>query len=266
MIIVGEKINTSLKGVKEAVKSRDVAFIQQRAVEQDKNGADYIDVNCGTLVNEEVEALPWLVETVQQVVDKPCCIDSPNPAAIEAALKVHKGKAMINSITAEKSRYDKIVPLVKAYKSNVVALTMNDESGIPEDTETRVAIGKNLIDRLSKDGVPIEDIYIDPLIQPISTSSNMGIVALDSIKGIKEAYPEIHFMCGLSNISFGLPKRGLLNYTFLVLCMMAGLDGAILDPGNKQMMAMIVAAEALLNKDQFTMNYLKAFRAGLLEV
>jgi 5-methyltetrahydrofolate--homocysteine methyltransferase len=143
---------------------------------------------------------------------------------------------------------------------------MNDESGIPEDTETRVAIGKNLIDRLSKDGVPIEDIYIDPLIQPISTSSNMGIVALDSIKGIKEAYPEIHFMCGLSNISFGLPKRGLLNYTFLVLCMMAGLDGAILDPGNKQMMAMIVAAEALLNKDQFTMNYLKAFRAGLLEV
>ena len=266
MIIVGEKINTSLKGVKEAVINRDVDFIQKLAMEQEKNGADYIDVNCGTLINEEVEALPWLVKTVQQVVDKPCCIDSPNPEAIAAALKVHKGKAMINSITGEESRYEQIVPLVKEYKSGIVALTMDDDSGISEDANIRITIGEKLIDRLNKDGIPIEDIYIDPLIQPISTSSNMGIVALDTIKAIKEKYPKVHFMCGLSNVSFGLPKRGLLNYTFLVLCMMAGLDGAILDPGNRQMMAMIVAAEALLNKDEFTMNYLQAFRDGLLEV
>lgn len=266
MIIVGEKINTSLKGVTEAVKNRDTAFIQQRAIEQVENGADYIDVNCGTLVNEEVEALSWLVEIVQQVVNKPCCIDSPNPRAIEAALKVHKGKAMVNSITAEENRYSEIVPLVKEYQSGIVALVMNDECGISEDAAKRIEIGMGLIDRLDRDGIPIEDIYIDPLIQPISTSSDMGMVSLETIKGIKAVYPEVHFMCGLSNVSFGLPKRGLLNRTFLVLCMMAGLDGAILDPGNKQMMAMISAAEALLNKDEYTMNYLQAFRRGLLEV
>jgi 5-methyltetrahydrofolate--homocysteine methyltransferase len=265
LIIVGEKINTSLKGVTDAVKYRDTDFIRQRAIEQANNGAHYIDVNCGTLIDQEEEALAWLVETVQQAVDKPCCIDSPNPLALSAAIKLHKGKPMINSITAEKERYGKIIPLVKEYKAAIVALVMDDEYGMPADAPTRIKVGIRLIEMLISDGVPIEDIYIDPLIQPISTSGEMGVVAVEAIQGIKEAYPNIHFMCGLSNVSFGLPKRGQLNRTFLVMCMLAGLDGAILDPGNKEMMAIIYTAEALLNKDKYTKNYLKAFREGRLE-
>lgn len=265
MIIVGEKINSSLKGVTEAVRNRDESFVRQLAQEQTKNGADYIDVNCGTLIDEEVEALAWLVQTVQQEVDKPCCVDSPNPRALEAALKVHRGKPMINSITGEKERYCAILPLVKQYDANIVALVMNDEYGMPKDAGTRIRVGAELIERLHSAGVSIGNIFIDPLVQPISTSGVLALEAIETIRGIREAYPEVHFMCGLSNVSFGLPKRGLLNRTFLTFCMLAGLDGAILDPGNKPMMSMIVAAEALLNKDPFTKKYLKSFRAGLLD-
>ncbi|AOT71208.1 methyltetrahydrofolate cobalamin methyltransferase [Geosporobacter ferrireducens] len=265
MIIVGEKINTSLKGVTEAVRNRDAAFIQQRAREQAEKGAHYIDVNCGTLVSEEVEALAWLVETVQEAVDLPCCIDSPDPLAIASGLKVHRGKPLINSITAEEGRYQGIIPLVKEYKAGIIALLIDDAHGMPHDAATRIQIGCGLVKRLMEDGVAVEDIYIDPLIQPIGTSTDMGVVAIETIQGIKKEYPGIHFMCGLSNVSFGLPKRGLLNRTFLALCMMAGLDGAILDPGNREMMKMIVATEALLDRDEYCMGYIQAFRSGLLD-
>lgn len=267
MIIVGEKINTSLKGVTEAIKARDVEFIKQRAISQADQGADYIDVNCGTLINDEEELLPWLVEVVQSVVNKPCCIDSPNPKAIEKAIKVHKGKKrpLINSITGEKHRYDEMIKIVKEYNAKIVALTIDDENGMSDKADVRVKIGIDLINNLLKDGVDIDDIYIDPLIQPISTGAEMGIVAIETIARIKEKFPDVHFMCGLSNISFGLPRRALLNRNYMSLCIMAGLDGAILDPSHKQMMGNIYATEALLNKDPYTKKYLKAFRKGLLE-
>ncbi|MGL5346612.1 MAG: methyltetrahydrofolate cobalamin methyltransferase [Peptostreptococcaceae bacterium] len=265
MIIVGEKINTSLKGITEAVRERNKEFIQNLAINQAELGADYIDVNCGTLIDEEVEALPWLVEVVQEVVDKPCCVDSPNPLALEAALKVHKGTPMINSITAEDDRYHAVIKLVKEYNAKIVALVIDDKNGISPSDEVRVNIGKNLINKMHEDGVPYENMYIDPLIQPISTDNSMGLVSLNTISGIKEEYPDVHFMCGLSNVSFGLPQRGLLNRTFIAMCMHAGLDGAVLDPNNKKMMSMITAGEALLNKDKFTKKYLKAHRKGHLE-
>lgn len=264
MIIVGEKINTSLKGITEAVKNRDKKFIQELALTQDSQGATYIDVNCGTLIDEELEALSWLVETVQEVVDKPLCVDSPNPKALEAALKVHKGIPMINSITYEKERYDEIIGLVKQYNAKIVALLI-DENGISPSADVRVEIGRNLINKMHEDGVPYDNMYLDPLIQPISTNGEMGVVALDTISRIKAEFPEVHFMCGLSNVSFGLPNRGLLNRTYLAMCMHAGLDGAVLNPGNKKMMSMIHAGQALLNKDRFSKKYLKAHRKGLLE-
>ena len=265
MVIVGEKINTSLKGITEAIKAKDKEFIQELAVRQSKQGSDYIDVNCGTLIDVEEEMLPWLVEIVQEVVDKPCCIDSPNLKALEAALKVHKGVPMINSITAEKSRYDDVINLVKQYDAKIVALLIDDANGISPSDEVRTKIGIELINKMHEDGIQYENMYIDPLIQPISTDSNMGLVALNTIANIKQNFPEVHFMCGLSNISFGLPNRGLLNRTYLAMCMHAGLDGAVLDPGNRKMMGMIFAGEALLNKDRFTKKYLKAHRKGLLE-
>lgn len=265
MIIVGEKINTSLKGVTEAVRNRDEKFIQDLAIKQAELGADYIDVNCGTLVDEEIEALPWLVETVQKVVDKPCCVDSPDPKALEAGLKVHVGIPMINSITAEENRYSDILPLIKKYQGKIVALLIDDENGISPDENIRIKIGENLIERLVADGIPIDDIYIDPLIQPISTDSKMGLVAMNTIAALRKKYPEVHFMCGLSNVSFGIPARGLLNRTYIAMCMAYGLDGAVLDPMNIKMMSIITAGEALLDRDRFCKKYLKAHRKGTIQ-
>ena len=166
MVIVGEKINTSLKGITEAIKEKNKIYIQELAIKQSELGADYIDVNCGTLIDEEIKSLPWLVKIVQEVVDKPCCIDSPNPLALEAALKVHKGIPMINSITYEKDRYDAIIKLVIQYDAKIVALVI-DENGISPNSAVRVEIGKKLISKMYEDGVPYDNMYIDPLIQPI---------------------------------------------------------------------------------------------------
>ncbi|MEG0377046.1 MAG: dihydropteroate synthase [Eubacterium sp.] len=264
MVIVGEKINTSLKGVTDFVRLRDETAIKKLAVDQSNLGADYIDVNCGTIGDGEAEALCWLVKTVQQEVDKPCCIDSPDPEVLRAALKAHRGTAMINSITAEKKRYEDTIDLVLEHQSKIVALLIDDAHGISPLADIRIEIGCDLIERLMKDGVAADDIYIDPLIQPISTGADMGNVALKTIQTLRLRYPKIHFMCGLSNISFGIPQRALLNRTYLAMCMYAGLDGAVLDPGNKEMMSMIIAGESLLNKDKGCKRYLKAHRKGIL--
>ncbi|MEG0377228.1 MAG: dihydropteroate synthase [Eubacterium sp.] len=264
MIIVGEKINTSLKGITDFVKCKDTAAIGELAKLQADLGADYIDVNCGTLVDEEREALPWLIKTVGAVVDKPCCIDSPDPVALEAALKCHNGTPMINSITAEEKRYAEMIVLVKEYQAKVVSLLIDDENGISPDAGIRIDIGCRLIEKMTAEGVPIGDIYIDPLVQPISTGADMGKVVLRTIEEIRKRYPGVHFMCGLSNISFGIPERGLLNRTYIAMCMAAGLDGAVLDPTNEKMMSVILAGNALLNQDKACKRYLKAHRKGML--
>jgi len=265
MIIVGELINTSRKEVEERVKSQDVAFIQELAREQLAAGANYIDVNAGTLVGQEPEYLVWLTETVQSAVDVPLALDSPDPEALAAALKVHKGKAMINSITGEKDRFEKVLPLVLEYQASVVALCM-DDSGMPDTFARRIDISQKVIHSLTAAGVPLEDIFLDPLVTPISTSSESGMAALDAIAEIMKQFSGVHPICGLSNVSFGLPKRKLLNRAFLMLCMDRGMDGVIVDPLDKDIMAYLKSAEALLGKDEYCMNYLTAARAGALDI
>ncbi|HPU01422.1 MAG: methyltetrahydrofolate cobalamin methyltransferase [Firmicutes bacterium] len=266
MLIVGEKINTSRKAVKEAVAREDAAYIRQLARRQHEAGAHYIDVNCGTFVQNEPELLSWMVREVQdELGGLPLCIDSPNPVAVEAALKVHQGTAMLNSITGEKERYEALEPLVLKYGCKIVVLTMDDEFGIPPDAATRFNIAVRLIERLASKGVKYDDIYVDPLIQPISVDSKNGLAAAETIRLVRERFPEVHFICGLSNISFGLPERKLLNQAYMVICATYGLDAVILDPEDKKMMALIYATEALLNRDPYCANYLKAYRKGILK-
>jgi cobalamin-dependent methionine synthase I len=265
MIIIGEKINSTLKAVRPAMENYDAAVIQDLAKRQYEAGANFIDVNAGMFYNDEPERLEWLVKTVQEVVDAPFAIDSPNPKAVEKALKANKnGKPIINSITDEKERYDSILPMVLEYDTGIVALCM-DDGGMPETAEDRVAIAERLIEKLTKKGVPLEDIYIDPMVRPIGTGSHYGIVAIETIRKVKELYPEVHITCGLSNISFGIPARKLMNQAFLVAAMTAGMDGAILDPLDKKLMSFLYATEALLGKDDFCMNYMTKFREGTLE-
>ena len=263
MLIVGELINTSRKNIEPAVASKDRAFIADVAKRQVEAGAAFVDVNAGTFVDEEVNLLPWLVQVVQEETNSPCSIDSANPKAIEAALAVHKGKAMVNSITLEKARYEGIVPLVAKYGCSVVALCM-DENGIPETAQDRIRIAKTLVQRLTSDGVNRGDIYLDPLVQPVSTNSRNGVTVLETIRGITEELGA-NCICGLSNVSYGLPIRPLINRTFLVLAMGAGLGAAIINPLDKKLMALLKAAEALLNRDAFCKQYLTAYRKGDLE-
>ncbi|MEA1964297.1 MAG: methyltetrahydrofolate cobalamin methyltransferase [Candidatus Aerophobetes bacterium] len=263
MLIVGEKINTSLKGIEEAVANKDAKFIQELAKKQAEHNADIIDVNVGTRIHTEIEDMRWMVKVVQEVVDAPLSIDSPNFKAIEAGLEEHKGKAMVNSITAEKERMEQVLPLVQKFHSKIVALAMDDD-GIPEDVEKRYSIAQHLIEVLTSAGIPSEDIYIDPMIRPVSTDSKCGKVVLEAIRKIKNSFKEVHIICGLSNISFGLPERGLLNRTFLLMAIAVGLDSAILDPLDKRTMAALRAGEAILGKDDYCARYLASFRKGEL--
>jgi 5-methyltetrahydrofolate corrinoid/iron sulfur protein methyltransferase len=262
MLIVGEKINTSRKTVREAVEKRDAAFIKKLAQLQSTAGAHYIDINCGTFINQEEEIIAWLAEVIQDEMDLPLCIDSPNPRAIEAGLRAHrKGQPMVNSISGETARYNAILPLIIEYGCKIVVLCM-DDSGIPEDAGSRVTIAAKVIEGLKENGTSENNIYIDPLIQPISTSTENALCAVQTIGMLKESYPGIHGICGLSNISYGLPERKLLNQAFLVMSMAGGMDSVILDPEDTHLMSLLFATETLLNRDPWCGTYIKAYREG----
>ena len=263
MVIVGELINTSRKAVGEAVDNKDARFIQQVAREQAEAGADYIDVNCGNKVFNEIENMCWLINTIQDAVQVPLCIDSPNPQALAAGLALAKhGTPMINSITAEGARFDAVIPLVQQYRAKVVALCMDDR-GMPDTAADRMRVARDLHARLTAAGVRADDIYFDPLVKPVSSVATAGFEVLESIRLIKAQYPAVHFMCGLSNISYGLPNRKYLNRLFVAQTMAAGMDGYILNPTDKDMMGLIYAAKMLLGHDEFCMGYIKAHRRGL---
>jgi cobalamin-dependent methionine synthase I len=264
MIVVGELINASRKAIGEAILNKDAAAIQKVAKDQEAAGANYIDVNAGIFVEEEADYLKWLVETVQEVVDIPCCIDSPSPIAIKTALAAHKGDKlpMINSISLEKERYDSLLPILAGTDLKVVALCMSDE-GMPETTDERIAIADKLITGLTGAGVAIGNIYVDPLVQPVSTNSDFGTEFINAVEAISTKFKGVHTMCGLSNISFGLPNRKFLNQTFAVMAIARGLDGLIINPLDKKMMANMIAAETLVGRDQYCGSYLKAYREEL---
>jgi 5-methyltetrahydrofolate--homocysteine methyltransferase len=259
MIIIGEKLNSTLKSIRPAMESRDKQAIQDLAQRQVRAGADFIDVNAGMFHENESEVLQWLIETIQEVTDTPFAIDSPSAQAILTGLKANRnGKAIINSITAEKARYDALIPLIKQFDTKVIALCM-DDSGMPETYEKRVDIARTLIKNLTSEGVALDDIFIDPMVRPVATGS-------ETIRQIKKEFPDVHIACGLSNISFGLPARKILNQSFLVAAMAAGMDGAIVDPLDKKLMSFVYASEALLGKDDYCMEFLTKFREGEIEV
>ncbi|UCD76980.1 MAG: methyltetrahydrofolate cobalamin methyltransferase [Desulfobacterales bacterium] len=264
MIIIGELINASRKAIGAAIEAQDAEAIQKVARDQHAAGANFIDVNAGIFVDKEPEYLTWLVKTVQEAVEGPCAIDSPNPRAIEAALSVHRGTPMINSISLEKERYENLMPIIAGTDMKVVALCMSDE-GMPETVDDRLKIADRLVNGLLQNGVKVENIFVDPLVQPMSVKNHFGVEFLNAVEQIMRKFEGIHTACGLSNISYGLPVRPFLNQTFMVMAITKGLDGAIVNPLDKKMMANIIAAETLAGKDNFCMNYLQAYRAGKFE-
>ncbi|MBS0013091.1 MAG: methyltetrahydrofolate cobalamin methyltransferase [Desulfobacterales bacterium] len=259
MLIVGELINSSRKAIKEAIDAEDAEAIKKIARDQAECGADYIDVNAGTYVGKEDQYMKWLVSTVQSAVEIPCCIDSPDPKVVEAAMELHKGTPMLNSISLEKERWDALLPVVAGSDIKVIALCMSD-SGMPESKDDRLSIASDLINSLVKNNVPVENIYVDPLVQPISTNDSYGMEFMNAVDAIMTEFPGVHTICGLSNISYGLPERKLLNQAFMVMAICKGLDSAIINPLDKRMMANVYAAETLAGRDEFCGNYLMAYR------
>lgn len=250
----------------QAVKERDDESIREEAVKQVQAGAHTLDVNCGTLPAEaEPGALAWLVKTVQSATSVPLCLDSPNPAALASGLAVHQGKPMINSISGEKARYGQVLPLIKQYQAAIVALGMDDR-GIPQNKNQAIGVGLKLVNDLLADGVPLNDIYFDPLVRSLATSPGSVLDTLSLVQDMASRVPGLHFVSGLSNVSFGLPERRHINRAFVVLSVANGLDAVIMDPLDGTMVALIYAAEALMNKDRFCLKYIEAYHHGKLKV
>lgn len=261
MLIIGERINTSRPAIKKAVESKDESFILDEALRQIEAGASMVDVNCGTSMDKELEDMMWLVKTIQKSQDIRLCLDSPNLEVLKEAIGIHKGPAMINSITAEKSRYEKILPICKKYNSSVIALTM-DEKGMPQTAQERFEIATIIMEICQQYGISKDKIYFDPLTRPASSEQKQAQEFLDAIKLIKEL--GLKTIAGLSNISYGLPKRRLLNKTFLSMACASGLDACIIDPLDQSLMSAISASQAILGQDEYCRDYIKAYREGKL--
>lgn len=263
MQIIGEKINGTRTQVREAIVNRDEDFIKRLAEDQASAGVDLLDVNAGTTPDREPDDLAWLVETVQGVVDVPLCLDSTNPAALIEALNLTKRVPMINSISGEAERLKNILPIVIQHGCAVVALAL-DESGIPKTVDERLRVVGRVFEATREAGMSDGKVYVDPLIMTLATDIKAGLIALESMREIKRLYPEAHITSGLSNISFGLPSRALINRTFLTLALEAGLDSAIVDPTNQALRESLLLSELVLGRDPFCRRYTQAFRSGLI--
>ena len=266
MIIVGERINSTRKPIQPAMAARDEAFLLREAKEQWGAGSHYLDVNTATLLEGEAECMTWLVELIQAAIPGALVsIDSPSAPALEAGLRAHRGQAMLNSITGEKKRIEELLPLVREHRPRVIALTM-DDGGLHRDAQKRFEIGAMLIERLAGAGIPAGDIFVDPLVFPVSAEEDAGGIALDIMDKLRAAYPGVHTICGLSNVSYGLPVRKLVNQVYMIMAMARGLDAVILDPLDQRMMAQVQTARLLLGQDPGCKGYLTAYREGRLNL
>jgi 5-methyltetrahydrofolate corrinoid/iron sulfur protein methyltransferase len=264
MKIIGEKINGTRKAVKQAVLDRDAESIQKLARSQAEAGAVWIDVNAGTPAEREPDDLVWLVHTVQAAVELPLCLDSANPAALQAALPEVQRPPLINSISGEAARLSGVLPLACQAGGGVIALAMDDK-GVPSTVEGRLAIVRRLLEQTRAAGLPDEQVYVDPLVLTIGADGNAARTALGTLRAVKAEFPKVHFTSGLSNVSYGLPVRSLVNRAFLTVMVEAGLDSAILDPVDRELRKALLAAEVIAGVDRHCLNYTRAFRAGLLE-
>jgi 5-methyltetrahydrofolate--homocysteine methyltransferase len=263
MLIIGEKINGTRSQVAKAIEERGKEYVQDLARKQANAGADYLDINAGTKPDLEPDALAWLVRVVQEVVDVPLCLDSVNPKALKAAMDQVEQTPIINSISGEKKRLEEILPLATKHDCPVIALALDDR-GIPKTTEDRLDIVRQVIQETDRVGVVRDKLFVDPLVIAIATDTDSGLKAFEVIRGIKAEFPDIHLTSGLSNISFGLPARGLINRAFLTLALDAGLDSAIMDPMDRALYEALLAAEVVLGRDRYCLNYTNAYREGRL--
>ncbi len=261
MIVIGEKINGTRPEVADAILRRDADRIRHLARSQAAAGADYLDLNAGTGPDREPDDLVWLVETVRTAADCRLCLDSANPAALEAGIRAAPGRVLLNSLSGEQDRIDGVLPLAQRYGTELVLLALDDH-GVPATPEARLAVVQRLVGLARGAGLPDDALYVDPLITTVATDPQAPAVALDTLRRVRAALPGLHLTCGLSNVSFGLPARAWVNRAFLAMAVAEGLDCAILDPCEPGLAAILRAAELVQGLDPDCRRYNEAARAG----
>lgn len=262
MIFIGEKINGTRKAVKEAILARDRAYIERLAIEQANAGADYLDVNAGTNPDREAEDMLWLLDVVQDVIEVPVCIDSSSSETLKLALEHVRHQPMVNSINADPRRLAAFLPLISEKNCPVIALALDEsQSGMPKNNEERLENISRIFEATREAHIPDDAVFVDPLIMSVSTDITAGVEVFHCMCAIREEYPKAHITGGLSNISFGLPRRELVNRTFLTLAIASGMDSAVCNPANRAIIESLKATEMLLGKDKFCRKYTLAAKS-----
>jgi len=257
MIIIGEKINGAIPSVAKAIAARDADWIRDLARRQTESGADFLDV-CSAVAEGDAETLRWLIGLVQEVSDARICIDSPNPHSIVEVIPCCRKPGLINSVSMEGDKIETVFPAIADTKWEVIAL-LCDNSRIPETAEERIAIFEKILEKANAYGIPPKRLYIDPLVFSIGTKPEAFTVFAEVTQYVRKACPGIHITSGLSNVSFGIPSRKTMNMAFLTLARYLGMDSAIMDPTNRDMLGAMYATEVLMGEDEYCMEYLEAY-------
>lgn len=265
MFIIGAVINTSVEGIDEMIASRDGKELLRLARMQIDYGAEMLAINCGSRVETEPEDIEWMFRSIQDEIEIPLCIDSPNPEAHEAGLKVHRhGRPMVDSITAERHRIEASLPLVREHNAMVTAI-LHDETGMPDNTGDRLRVMPTIEEAVQEYGIDPSDVYLDGMVFPLSVNTENGSIYLETLKRLKQEHPSYKTICGLNNISYGLPQTEILNSSFLSMCAAFGQEAAFVEISRKTG-AFIRGINALSGKDDFCLDYINSYRESKLNV
>jgi len=258
-VVIGERINpTGRKLLAEEMKAGDFSRIEADALAQVAAGAHMLDVNAGIPLADEPDLLARAVRRVQSVADVPLSIDSSVVEALEAGLEACQGKALLNSVTGEEERLERVLPLVRKHGAAVVAIC-NDDSGISADVDVRFEVAKKIVQRAADHGIPACDVVVDPLVMPVGAVTHAGVQAFRLIRRLRQEL-HVNTTCGASNISFGLPNRNALNPTFLAMAIGAGLTSAITNPLDASLMQAVRGANVLMDHDAQCADWIAAYR------
>jgi 5-methyltetrahydrofolate--homocysteine methyltransferase len=259
-VIIGERINpTGRKVLAAEMKEGKMDRVRSDAIAQAAAGAHMLDINAGIPALDEAALLVAAIQAVSEVSDLPICIDSSIIEALEAGLSTYEGKALVNSVTAEEERMERIFPLVKKHGAAVIGMA-NDETGISMVPEERLALARRIIERAADYGIPQEDVIIDPIAMTVAADPTCGVITLETMRLIRDVLGN-NMTCGASNVSFGLPDRATVNAAFLPLAMHAGLTCAITNPLVPEVRRAVLAGDLLLGHDEYAMRWIASYRA-----
>ena len=263
-VIIGERINpTGRKLLAEEMKAGDFSRVEADALAQVAAGAQVLDINAGIPLADEPDILAETIKLAQSLTDVPLCIDSSVFEALEAGLAVYQGKALLNSVTGEEERMEKVLPLVKKFGCAVVAIS-NDDTGISQDIKVRYAVAKKIVERAADYGIPASDIVVDPLVMPVGAINTAGRQAMELIQRLRTEL-KVNTTCGASNISFGLPNRPGLNNAFISMAIGAGMTSAITNPMHADLMQAVRGANVMMGHDAECADWIQHYREPAAE-